>query len=134
MLTVSELSKATHITPDAIRHYVKIGLLVPSRDPSNGYRLFNSDELKKAFFIKRAKGLGFSLSDIRVIFEHRKNQASPCRTVRDMIQKRIVENRRRLSELNRLQQRMDEALEQWRTMPDGRPDTEEICLLIEAIE
>lgn len=133
MLTVKELSRSTRMTPDAIRHYVRIGLLTPSRDPDNGYKLFNGHDIKKVNFIYRAKGLGFSLSDIQTIFDHSTTGQSPCPVVREIIQKRISENRNRLAELNRLQLRMDETLEKWKTMPDGEPDGEAICYLIESI-
>ncbi len=133
MLTVSELSKTAQATPDAIRHYVRIGLLTPSRNPDNGYRLFNDDDIKKVKFIRQAKGLGFTLREIETIFDHTNTGQSPCPAVRDMIRQRINENRNRLAELNRLQQRMDSALEKWKTMPDGEPDGEAICHLIESI-
>ncbi len=133
MLTVSELSKTAQATPDAIRHYVRIGLLTPSRNPDNGYRLFNDDDIKKVKFIRQAKGLGFTLREIETIFDHTNTGQSPCPAVRDMIRQRINENRSRLAELNRLQQRMDSALEKWKTMPDGEPNGEAICHLIESI-
>ena len=133
MLTVSELSKSAQATPDAVRHYVRIGLLNPSRDPVNGYKLFAEHDLRKMKFICRAKGLGFTLKDIQEIFNHSKDGQSPCPTVRNIIQQRIDENRTRLAESNALQQRMDDALEMWRSMPDGEPDGEAICHLIESI-
>lgn len=134
MLTVSELSKVAQATPDAIRHYVRIGLLTPSRDPVNGYKLFSDDDIKKTKFIRRAKGLGFTLSDIKTIFNHSNDGRSPCPAVRDIIIQRVDENRSRLAELNRLQHRMDDALEKWQSMPDGEPDGEAICHLIESVE
>ncbi len=133
MLTVSELSRATQVTPDAIRHYVRFGLLVPSRNPDNGYRLFNGHDINKVKFICRAKGIGFSLRDIQIIFDHSNDGQSPCPAVREMIQHRINENRNKLAELNNLQNRMDAALARWETMPDGELDSEAICHLIEAI-
>lgn len=133
MLTVSELSKATKATPDAIRHYVRVGLLGPSRDPVNGYKLFSEEDIKKTKFIIRAKGLGFALSDIQTIFEHSNDGLSPCPAVREIIQQRIDENRSRLAELNALQKRMDDALDKWNSMPDGEPDGEAICHLIESV-
>ncbi len=45
---------------------------------------------------------------------------------------RIDENRRKLQELMQLQERMEHALEQWRTMPDGVPDGHSVCHLIES--
>jgi len=133
MLTVSTLSKATETTPDTIRHYVRVGLLAPSRNPDNGYRLFSNGDIKKVCFIRRAKGLGFTLHEIQTIFNHGSAGQSPCPAVRSMIQQRINKNRSKLAELNKLQQRMDSALEKWKTMPDGEPDGEAICHLIESI-
>lgn len=133
MLTVSELSKAAQTTPDAIRHYVRIGLLSPSRDPANGYKLFSEDDIKKTKFIRRAKGLGFTLRDIQTIFDHSSEGRSPCPEVRDIIRQRIDDNKSRLAELNALQQRMDDALEKWKSMPDSEPDGEAICHLIESV-
>ncbi len=133
MMTVNELSKSAQVTPDAIRHYVRIGLLKPRRDPGNGYKLFNSGDIKRVRFIRQAKGLGFSLNDIREIFRHESQGQSPCPVVRDIISRRIDENRVRLAELNALQHRMEEALEKWKSMPDGEPDGDEICHLIESV-
>jgi len=133
MLTVSQLSKAAQATADAIRHYVRIGLLTPSRDPVNGYKLFSDDDIKKVKFIRQAKGLGFTLNDIQTIFNHSNDGRSPCPAVRDMIRQRIDGNRSKLAELNSLQQRMDDALGKWESMPDGEPDREAICHLIESI-
>ena len=133
MMTVSEISKSAQVTPDAIRHYVRIGLLKPKRDPSNGYKLFNSSDIKRVKFIRQAKGLGFSLNDIQEIFRHESMGQSPCPAVRDIIRQRIDDNRVRLAELNALQHRMEEALEKWKSMPDGEPDGNEICHLIESV-
>jgi len=133
MLTVSGLSKTTQTTPDAIRHYVRIGLLIPSRDPNNGYKLFSDNDIKKMNFIRRSKRLGFTLRDIQTIFKHSNEDRSPCPAVRDMIRQRVDENRSKLAELNSLQQRMDDALDKWQSMPDGEPDGEAICHLIESV-
>ena len=134
MLKVKELSKATQTSPDAIRHYVRIGLLAPSRDPVTGYKLFSDFDIKKTKFIRRAKGLGFTLRDIQTIFDHSNDGRSPCPAVRDIIRQRINENRSKLAELNKLQQRMEDALETWKSMPDGEPDGEAICYLIESVD
>jgi MerR family Zn(II)-responsive transcriptional regulator of zntA len=133
MLTVSELSKEVEMTSDAVRHYVRIGLLFPSRDPVNGYKLFSREDIKKAKFIGKAKSLGFTLQDIRTIFEHSNTGETPCLAVRNMIQQHIDNNRVRLAELNKIQQRMETAVQKWSAMPDGTPDGKAICHLIESI-
>ncbi len=133
MLKVSDLAKTAETTPDAIRHYVRMGLLMPSRHPENGYKLFGDIDVKKVKFIRHAKGLGFSLREIKEIIDHSNRGSSPCPTVRRMIEHRIEENRVKLAEMNRLQQRMDQALDRWQSMPDGEPDGQAICHLIESM-
>lgn len=132
-MKVSELSRLTRVTPAAIRHYVRIGLLHPKRNPINDYQLFSNDDVKRVNFIRQAKGLGFSLGDIQEIFKHGNRGHSPCPTVRDIIHQRIEDNRIQLAELNTLTQRMKKALEKWKTMPDGEPNGDEICHLIETV-
>jgi len=134
VLTVSEVSKLANVTADTVRHYVQLGLLTPTRNPSNGYKLFKDDDVKLLKFICLAKGLGFTLSDISKILNHSNKAQSPCPTVREIIEQRIVDNKQKLSELNALQARMENALKMWKNMPDGEPDGDAICHLIEAIK
>ena len=130
-LTVNELSKKVNVTADAIRHYVRIGLLTPLRDPNNGYKLFAHDDVKKVAFIRQAKLLGFTLHDIQTIFNHSDKGQSPCPIVRKLIQQRLKNNKERLIELNALQSRMEQAMDKWQSMPDGIPNGDSICYLIE---
>ena len=57
---------------------------------------------------------------------------SPCPRVREILLRRIDENRRQLEEIMALQARMEQALEQWEDMPDGVPDGDSVCHLIES--
>ncbi len=50
-----------------------------------------------------------------------------------MIQEKIEGNRHRLNQLETLQRRMENALDQWRTMPDKVPNGDSICHLIESV-
>ncbi|NOX43786.1 MAG: MerR family transcriptional regulator [Gammaproteobacteria bacterium] len=133
MLTVSEISKSANVTADSVRHYVRIGLLKPERNPDNGYKLFKTDDVKKVRFIRQAKGLGFKLNDIKKIINHSHKGESPCPIVRKIIEQHIEENKTKLAELNALQKRMENALKKWQSMPDGEPDGHAICHLIESV-
>ncbi len=103
------------------------------RDPNNGYQLFDSSDIKRVRFIYRAKYLGYTLNEIRRIFEDSDKGLSPCPAAREIIERRIGENRRDLEQATALQKRMEGALAQWRTMSDGVPDGETICKLIEFV-
>jgi len=132
-MIVNELAKRADAEPHVVRYYTRIGLLKPERNPENGYKLFAEKDLKKLKFIRQAKCLGYSLNEITEILSEAENGHSPCQRVREIISQRIVENRKKLNELVQLQHRMETALEQWEDMPDGTPDGDSVCILIESI-
>lgn len=133
MFTVSDLAKASQVTADTVRHYVKLGLLNPTRDCENGYKLFSSNDITRVHFIRNAKSLGFTLKEISEIFDRSKEGTSPCPEVRETLQKHIELNKKQLEEMIVLQKRMQFALLKWQEMPNGMPDGNSICHLIESI-
>lgn len=133
MFQVKELSNFSKVSPDTIRHYTRIGLLRPARNPENGYCQYSFSDSKRLDFIRKAKNLGYSLKEIKQIISESQRGESPCPIVRDLIVHRIKENRARLEELMELQVRMEQALASWDHMPNGVPDGNSICYLIESI-
>lgn len=132
-MMVGELARRSSVTAEAIRHYTDKGLLRPKRDSVNGYKIYQAADVSRVRFIRQAKQLGFTLTEIGRILSHADKGKSPCPEVRDMIQAKIDENRRRLNEIETLQTRMESALSQWRSMPDKVPDGDSICHLIESV-
>lgn len=133
MMTVAELARQSGTTPHAVRYYTRMGLLTPSRNPENGYRQYEYSEVNWLRFIRQAKALGYTLHEIQEIMQDRDEGQSPCPKVREILQRRIVENRRHLQELIELQNRMENALAQWSDIPDGIPDGHSVCHLIESV-
>ena len=132
MLTVSELALHSGVPAHVVRYYLRIGLILPAMQQDNGYRLFEDGDIRQLRFIRMAKNLGFTLNEIRQIVSHATTGESPCPEVRRIIELRIMENRRRIDEMLVLQERMESALKRWNKMPDGMPDGDSICHLIEA--
>lgn len=132
MFTVIDLARQAEVTPDTVRHYVRIGLLSPEENPHNGYKIFDQDDIKKVQFVRQAKNLGFTLTEIGKILEQSTKGDSPCPQVREIIQRRIIENRTKLKAMNALQKRMESALKQWESMPDDFSGNGSVCHLIES--
>lgn len=132
MLTVTELARRSDTTQHAVRYYTRMGLLRPERDPNNDYRLYYHHEINWLRFVQQAKNLGFTLAEIKEIMHDANQKQSPCPRVREILQCRIKENREKLNELVNLQERMEKALLQWNDMPDGVPDCDSVCHLIES--
>jgi DNA-binding transcriptional MerR regulator len=133
MLTVTELARESDTTPHAVRYYTRKGLLQPERHPDNNYRLYRPSEVRWLRFVRQAKGLGYTLVEIHAIMHEAEQGQSPCPHVREILNKHIEENRKQLEELMALQLRMEDALKQWKEMPDGVPDGHSVCHLIESI-
>ncbi len=134
VMHVTELARRGGTTADTVRYYTRLGLLTPQRDSSNGYKCFSLRDLHRLSFIQQAKRLGFTLAEIRHFIEESEHGHLPCPEVREIMQRRIRENRRKLDEALALQRRMEQALKQWRDRPDGNPDGDAICELIESFE
>lgn len=132
MLTVSQLARRSGATAHAVRYYTRLGLLHPKRNPDNGYHQYKSGEINKLRFIRQAKRLGYTLNEIKAILRDADHGRSPCPRVREILQHRIVDNRRQLEELLALQLRMEQALQDWADKPDGMPDGDSVCYLIES--
>ncbi len=64
---IQEFADLFEVTPRAIRFYEDKGLLTPSRE--SGSRVFGLEEHGRLTRILRAKRLGFSLDDIKVVMD-----------------------------------------------------------------
>ncbi len=67
---IGEFSKLNRITVKTLRHYEIIGLLKPNEiDEWTGYRYYDVSQFRKVSIILYLKKLGFSLSEIREMFD-----------------------------------------------------------------
>ncbi|MEE9345021.1 MAG: MerR family transcriptional regulator [Methylococcales bacterium] len=68
LLTISVVAKIAGIGVETIRYYQRIGLVEIPEKPITGYRIYPDDTVSRLLFIRRAKQLGFSLSEISTLF------------------------------------------------------------------
>ncbi len=132
MMTASILAKRANVPLFTVRYYTRIGLLKPSRDLRNGYKVYKPADRDRLKFISAAKELGFTLAEIEEILGHAVHGDSPCPMVREVVEKRIEENREKIREMKRLQKRLEAAAEMWKKMKNSEPDGHSVCRLIES--
>ena len=133
LLTVTEVARGAGVEAHVVRFYARTGLIRPSRYAANGYRQFVPLDVKRVRFVRAAQSLGFTLAEIREVFRRSHQRKTPCPLVRDVIKRRLAENRDRLRYVSALQRRMQRASDQWRQMPDQVPHGDAICALIESV-
>ena len=133
MITANVLAKKSEVSLYTVRHYTRIGLLKPSRNLRNGYKIYQPSDATRLRFIQAAKNLGFSLSEIADVLDEAKHGNSPCPMVREIVVRRIEENRRKIKEMQKLQRKMENALQDWSKMKNSMPDGDSVCHLIESV-
>lgn len=133
MITANILARKSDVSLYTVRHYTRIGLLKPSRNIQNNYKLYQPSDEVRVRFIQAAKSLGFSLAEVADILDEAKHGNSPCPMVREIIVRRIEENRRKIEEMQRLQRKMENALKDWSQMKNSMPTGDSVCHLIESV-
>lgn len=133
MMTSSILAKKSDVSLYTVRHYTRIGLLIPSRNPQNNYKVYQPSDEVRVRFIQAAKNLGFSLGEVADILDEAKHGTSPCPMVRKIIERRIEVNRQKIKELQKLQRKMENALKDWSKMKNAMPTGDSVCHLIESV-
>lgn len=81
-MTIGQLAKRTELNVESVRYYERRGLIPEPRRSGSGYRLYSQEAIARINFIKRAKTLGFSLSEISELLSLRVDPESTCRMVR----------------------------------------------------
>jgi DNA-binding transcriptional MerR regulator len=72
MYTIGQFSRLCRVSTKALRHYEKLGLLVPARvEPGNRYRYYSSDQVAILKDIILMKELGLSLRMIKQMIDRR---------------------------------------------------------------
>jgi len=97
-MRISELAQRTGVSPHALRHYERLGLLQPART-SGGYRDYPESARREVIFIAMSRKIGFSLKSIA---EHLPAYRSGRLRIEDMVDAmrgRIAEIDRELAAL-----------------------------------
>ena len=67
LVTIGEFSRLSHLTAKALRHYHEVGLLVPDRIDSSGYRRYSTAQVPQAQLIRRLRELDMPVPDVKAV-------------------------------------------------------------------
>ncbi len=125
-LTIGALSRCTDCKIKTIRYYERIGLLPAPPRTAGGHRAYGDEHLRRLFFIRRARHLGFALSEVRTLLGLSEGGGS-CAEVRAVTLDHLAQVRRKIADLRRLESVLGEMAAQCEggTVPD--------CPIIEAL-
>lgn len=103
-LKIGEFSRLMQTTVKTLRHYEQIGLLLPDEvDEATGYRYYRMEQMQRLNAIKDLKSLGFSLDEIKDIYDDDTHTPSL-----EILEAKIDDCRRQLRELEQRRLRLAE--------------------------
>jgi Hg(II)-responsive transcriptional regulator len=97
-LTIGKLAKQSGVGIDTVRFYEREGLLPRASRTQSGYRLYSDNDVERLRFIRRAKGLGFSLEEIGELLDLNATRGSRA-SVKKLAQHRLSDLNQKISEL-----------------------------------
>lgn len=109
-IQIGRVSQQTGLSVDAIRFYEKQRLLERAPRTEGGFRLFNTQDIERIRFIRRAQTLGFSLPEIRELLVLQHDEQVACSHVRVSLQAKIATVRNKIRELNALEMQLEKSL------------------------
>ncbi|MFC9774642.1 TioE family transcriptional regulator [Paenibacillus chitinolyticus] len=74
-MTIGEAASLTGVQDSAIRHWEKEGLLMPGRDPDNGYRIFTPMHIRQILLIRTLRRTVYFLDRMKDIVQAVEHQS-----------------------------------------------------------
>ncbi|HUF52967.1 MAG TPA: heavy metal-responsive transcriptional regulator [Dehalococcoidia bacterium] len=102
LLRIGELANRTGFSTKTLRYYEEIGLVRPAERSESGYRLYSDEVLDRLRFVRRSRGLGLRLEDIKRILEISDEGRIPCEHVVGIVDREVAEVSEQMARLRTL--------------------------------
>lgn len=119
-LNIGSVAEAAGLPAKTIRYYESIGLIRPPGRRANGYRRYSETDMRTLAFIKRARGLGFSVEEVRALIDLWRDRTRRSATVKSLAAKHIEALDRKIAELQSMREALAHLVK--RCHGDGRPE------------
>ena len=127
-MNIGELAKESGVNAKLIRHYEAIGLIPKASRTDAGYRIYSSTDVQFLRFIKRARGLGFSMKEIKKLIGLWRNKTRASKEVKALAQAHIRELETKISEMQEMAENLRKLAKNCHG--DSRPD----CPILTGLE
>ncbi len=98
-MNIGQASKTTGVTAKMIRYYDEIGLVQPASRTDSNYREYDAKQINELRFIKRARGLGFSMAEITHLLSLWRDRGRPSREVKAVADRHVADLDARIAEM-----------------------------------
>ncbi len=134
-LTIGQLAQATGVPAKTIRYYEQVSVLPAPRRSDAGYRQYVQRDAHRLLFIRRARALGLSLHQIKVLTTELDGGA--CGTMRprlmELVREQLHTVQEKITEFQLLQQQLEQLSDRLMTAPPLDHAEGCRCLELEAV-
>lgn len=119
-VNIGDAARASGVSTRMVRHYELLGLLGQVVRTESGYRQYGEADVHALRFIKRARDLGFSMSEITDLLELWRNRRRASASVRRITQAHAEDLARRIEAMQAMRRTLMNLLEHCHG--DARPE------------
>ena len=119
-MNIGTVAERSGVAPKTIRYYETIGLIGAAERRSNGYRTYSARDMQTLNFIKRARGLGFSVDEVRCLLDLWRDRKRSSAQVRALAKRHLEALDRKIDELEAMRAALTRLVRRCRG--DTRPD------------
>ncbi len=101
-MNIGEAAKSSGVNAKLIRHYESIGIIPKASRSESGYRIYAEGDVHILSFVKRARGLGFSMKEIKKLVSLWRNRSRASSEVKNMAMAHVKELEKKISELEEM--------------------------------
>ena len=101
-MNIKEAGVQAGLPAKTIRYYEEVGLVRPLRD-TNGYRVFRDTDVHKLGFLARARALGFTIEDCRVLLSLYEDKSRASADVKQVAQRHLEQISEKIAGLQAMQ-------------------------------
>lgn len=101
-MKIGQLAAQAGAGIDTVRFYERQGLLPPPRRQPSGYRHYDLEDVARLRFIRRAKGLGFTLVEIRELLALSGRREDDMAGLKEAAVEKLADVEAKLAELTRI--------------------------------
>ncbi len=103
-LSIGELARKAGVGVETVRFYERQGLVEQPQRPSQGFRRYPPETVRRIRFVRRAKELGFTLKEVSELLDLRFDPQRGCAEVKEMAEVKVDDVERRIADLEKIRE------------------------------
>jgi MerR family transcriptional regulator, copper efflux regulator len=119
-MNIGEVASETGVTAKSIRYYESINLIPAPERSQAGYRQYSDRDVQTLHFIKRSRGLGFSVAEVAELLSLYQDRERASAEGKGIVETRLNEIDQKISELESIRATLRTLAD--RCHGDDRPD------------